>query len=905
MKVMETVLSRSIRLIFTGGMAAGFGVLAQPAMAQEANQGDSQIQRVEITGSSIKRIAKEGSLPVQTLNRAEIESTGASSVTELLQKLPVMQGFTEAGTSVGGEGGGISTASIHGVGSNRTLVLLNGRRLATHGLQTLTGNNAAIDLNTIPLAAIERVEILTDGASALYGSDAIAGVVNFILRRNFQGVEVSGGGSFPKDGGREGKVSITGGFGDLIEDGHNIMIGYSHDKTTSLAATDRDFSKTGILHFGENGVPYEFFNGSSRSVPANINIGGTLRNPYLAANGRCPSAHQQVGQACYFDYASTIEISPEIERDTFLLSGQKKVGADTTLFADFLFGRSKVTSSIAPPPIDIPISTTSPFYSYAAALGATGDVTARWRGVDVGNRVTEDKNDAYQFAFGANGNAFNWDYTAAYTRSESKATEKHVKGWVKRNELASALDAGTINPFVEPGNQTAAGTEAINGMQHFGTYKEGKSTLDIVELKGSRPLMALPAGDLQLGAGIDWRRENVKYTPSAIAQGTTNGIAGDDAQEVGFDASRRAFGAFGELLVPVTKTLEVTGSLRGDHYSDFGSEATYKLGTRWTPTSAVMVRASYGTGFRAPSVPQVAAGRQLYGVTGGTYDCPFTGGDALAANCQPPGSQYNVYAQGNPNLEAEKSDQWSIGMRVEPTADVSVGFDLWNVKIENTIGQLAETTVFGNPDKYRSNFTTYTDPLSGETLLALYTPNQNLGNMHTQGIDFDTRFRFKTPVGRLNTVLQGTYMLKNEFQDEPGGEYFSNVGQYRTDPNKNAVTFRWLARLSNTLETGKFAHTLTANYKSGYTDQPQTVTNLNTGEDVENFTRHVSSYLTWDWQTAYTYNKGLKIFAGILNVFDRDPPFTIKTEGGHQLGYDSRYADARGRTFYISANAKF
>lgn len=898
-------ISQSVRLALWGGaIAASMSVVAQPALAQSAD-GEQSTNRVEVTGSSIKRIAREGALPVQTLNRQDIERTGASSVTELMQKLPTMQNFTEVSQSVGGGGGGISTANIHGIGDSRTLVLINGRRLAAYGLQTLTGGLAAIDLNTLPISAIERVEVLTDGASAIYGSDAIAGVVNFITRRDVSGIEVSVSEFNPKSGAKEKKFSITGGIGNKEKDGYNVLFSYSNETRSELKATDRSFAKTGIMNWSEGGNDYEFFNGSSRSIPANVRIGSGLRNPYLSTNGACPPAHVQLGQGCYFDYTTTVYIYPQTKRDTFLVSGELVLNQNHSLFADFLYGEQTTVAKIAPPPVDIPVRTTDPAFSYAAALGATGNVTARWRVMDAGNRTTEFVNKAYQFAFGSKGKIADWDYQASFTRSESKATESHLAGWLKANELDAALASGTLNPFVQQGNQSAAGMAALNSAVHRGLYKSGTNAIDIFEVRGSRPIFKMAGGDAMLGAGVDYRIEKTKYSPSSLAQGVGNNIAGDSAEDVPFNVRRTSVGAFAELAAPISKNLELTGAVRYDKYSDFGDTINTKVSARWQPTREVLVRGSFGTGFRAPTPAQVKGPtQQLYGVTSGTFDCPFTGADPLAVYCPPPASQYNTYAGSNANLKPEKSQQWTIGARVEPTNWLSAGFDIWNVDLKDRIGQLSEDTIMADPVTYRGNFTTYTDPLSKETLLAILQKNQNMGNLQSQGIDFDVRTRFNTGLGRVTSSVLATYMLKNEYQRITGGDYFSDLGKY----NDGGVTIRFIARWINTLQTGNWNHSFTVNYKAGYKDQPQTVENLTTGATVENYTRDVQAFVTADWQTGYSFKfKGstLRANVGLLNIFNQKPPFSIKTAGGHQLGYDNRYADPRGRTWYATVSAKF
>jgi iron complex outermembrane receptor protein len=206
------------------------GTLGAAAQAQEA-------QRVEITGSSIKRIAAEGALPVQVISAEQINRSGATSVAELIQKLPAMQGFTIADIAIGTNSGGIVTASIHDIGESYTLVLLNGRRVAP------TGSGNRINLNAIPMAAIERIEVLTDGASALYGSDAIAGVVNFILKSNMQGGNVSARVDVPLEGGgKSANASITYGFGDLDKNRFSLVASYRRDEQKQLKSVDREFA---------------------------------------------------------------------------------------------------------------------------------------------------------------------------------------------------------------------------------------------------------------------------------------------------------------------------------------------------------------------------------------------------------------------------------------------------------------------------------------------------------------------------------------------------------------------------------------------------------------------------------------------------------------------------------------
>jgi iron complex outermembrane recepter protein len=886
-------------------------VLAQPGYAQQSTTAANE--RVEVTGSSIKRIDKESALPVQVIRREDIDRSGAKNAAELIQNLPAMQGFTTSTESVGGGGNGFSGASIHNLGETRTLVLINGRRIANFAGQTLTGALAGFDLNTIPISAIERVEILSDGASALYGSDAIGGVVNFILKKNLNGGEVNAGYTAPqKSGAKEWRVSGTFGFGNIDSDGYNVMLGFSKDEREALSGLQRDFSKTGTVDFTFNGNNYRFVNDSFRGVPGNATpfFNDWIRNTFFLANNKCPAQHFATpdgvgGTYCRFDYTSELEIFPKMKRDSFVAGINFKLNNQHTIFADIVTARSSTLSRIAPPPVDIVIEQGSVFYNqYAPILGAVpsdGDLFVGWRGADFGKRTTEDKSAANHLVIGVKGLLGSIDYSASYTMSRNNWDQFYLDGWISRNGLSAALDSGTLNPFIGAGQQSAAALTAIAGAKATGLFQSGRNKLDMFEVKGSTELGKLGSGSILLGAGLDYRREGSKFIPGKFATGIVDGIAGDDSQSVPFDLTRNVTGVFAELSVSPVKALEVTAALRSDRYSDFGSANTYKLSARFQPTKAVLLRGSLGTGFRAPSVPQLSGPKQqLYGVTGNSYDCPFPVNDPLAQFCPPANVQFNAYAGSNPLLKPETSKQWTLGAVIEPTPNISIGADLWSVKIKNSIGTLDETVIFGDPLKYRNNFTTYTDPVSGQKLLAMFTPNQNLGISDQTGLDISATGRFSTGFGKVTSNVTMTYMSKYKYERLPGEGFFSNINQYQD----GGVTFRYQGRWATTLDYGRWSHSATFNFKPGYKDQTQSVLNLATGND-ETIQRQVSAYTTLDWQTRFNFNKSFKVTFGVLNLLDKKPPVSIKSEGGQQIGFDNRYSDPRGRTLYVDGTFSF
>jgi iron complex outermembrane recepter protein len=890
-------------------------------------------QRVEITGSAIKRIDAELAVPVQVLRRSDIEQSGATSTVDLLQRLAVVQGSTSESASVGGGSFGFSGISIHNIGETRTLVLLNGRRLAQFGGQTLTGFAAAIDLNSIPISAIERVEILTDGASALYGADAIAGVVNFITKRDTTAGDVTLGYSKPKDGAEEKRVSVTKGFGSLATDGFNIIGTFAHDERTKLDAVSRPFAASGKVLFSANGQNYRFQQFSASPIPANAtDDDGNLISPYLKVNGACPVRTFRVTEGaddyCGFDFVSTLEIYPVRKRDSAMLSGALQLG-EQMLFADVLWSRTKQTSRIAPVPGGISIPAGTPLHDkYLLPLGITQDSTAFYRLFDLGKRENNDTADFYNVSVGAKGSFADWDYEAAVSKSRSEV-KGSISGYPGALALRSLRASGLLDPFVLVGQQTPAAQSAIEGTSYKGYWDGGVSDLTTVDARGSREIFKLSSGSVMLAAGVTYAQEKFESKPSLFAQakladpvlGTLCDPSdpakpcdqrfGDASAVVPYAADRRAYGVFGELSVPVTKTLEVSASLRHDNFSDFGNASTAKGSFRWKATPDILLRGSVGTGFHAPTVPQVRAAPQSFGVTSDNYTCtPELQAQAtrLGAQCQPGNRQYDVVAGGNALLKPEKSRQATLGIRFEPSPAISVGVDLWHVAVRDVFGQLTEQTVFGDPGRFPGAWSTAVDVGTGITYLALNQANLNLGKSYSTGVDLDVSSKVITPIGELTTKFNGTYMIRERSQLEIDGPYYSAIAN---NAELGAVTFRFQGKLAAALKTGAWTHTLGLNYKSGYKDQETEVEVLDASGNatgLEALRLDVKQYTTVDWQTQWEMIKNVSLSLGVLNLFDKDPPFSLSTGGvnkGQQFGYDDRYYDPRGRTYYVNLAVKF
>lgn len=916
MNLQEKIGARHVRMALA--VLAGSALFAGAAGAQE------QIQKVEITGSAIKRINVEGALPVQRLTQEQIAKTGATTVADLIQALPSMQGFTIAAIAAGTNSGGRVSASIHDIGEDYTLVLLNGRRIAPQG------SGSSINLNAIPMSAVERVEVLTDGASALYGSDAIAGVINFILKKNMQGgnIEASYGQPGQSGAGRNSNVSATYGFGDLEENRYNVLLSYRHDEQTQVKALDRDFAKTSYVPFSYNGNNYVYDRTSPAAIPANVSVtfNGTAKpigfNPYEKKNGSCAPMNQlalsntDLVQNCGFDFVQTIEIVPESKRDSFFGKATVKATDNVNVFVEAAYSRLDLTARIAPNTASVSIAKNSPLYNTyvkpymtAAQDAAVKTVSASYRTYDFGTRDSETITDSKNFVIGAEGEMGAWSWGTGLTWSQNSIDERYVGGYVKNAEFRDMLAKNQFDPFLGVGAQTDATKQLISNAVFHGSIREASTTLKGVDLRASRELFKVPGGMAAIAMGGDYRNYHYKQTPNA----TGSDIFGFSASPA-YDMERNNYGAFAELVAPVVKTVELSAAARYDTFEavknalanrEIGKEAsssTYKVSLRWQPSQSFLMRGSYGTGFKAPSMLDIGQPLVTAGFTSKSWDCPKNLEAENADYCQVGKRQYNVLSGGNENLKPEKSKQYTVGFRFEPTSSFSVQADLWDVKIRDAVSSVSEEQIFGDPVKFRDLFTTFVDPGDGTTRWAKKTLSVNIGRTHNQGIDWETTYRHRFGIGNLTTTLNGTYLLKSDYT-RPGtdNDWVNSMNYFGINNN---VSFRHIARLTSTLETGAFSNTLTANYRNGYTDAEATNRNLAT-KQLETFRLEVPSHLTFDWQGKWNITKAAMLRAGIKNIADRNPPFSLRASSGHQVGFDPRYADPMGRTFYLTGSYNF
>ncbi|MBS0320315.1 MAG: TonB-dependent receptor, partial [Proteobacteria bacterium] len=627
-KKLATVLAATIG---AGSVAMGAAAQAQTTTDQ-TNTPDIKVQ---VTGSNIKRVEGEGALPVTVLTRDDINRTGATNAMELMNFITAntSAGNVNLGNVIGATTFSNQTASLRGLGGQRTLVLVDGHRLSDTGGAISAAEG--VNLSQIPLDAIERVEVLKDGASAIYGSDAIAGVINFITRSDFRGAEVSAQYGAPTRGGgaEQWMASGTVGFGDLSKDRYNAFFSLGYTQQNSLDGNQRDFAKTSYL-------PYiGVFGYSSNTFPGNISTGGIgVPGPCTTPNFKDPPI---LGPGCKFDPSSMngVEILPQDKLWNFFGQGKFQINRDWQAYATALYSRDETTFQIQPTPISdlfaagtyapngqILLQPTSAFYPHdlAQAAGVDGDpLNVRYRCVTCGMRNTTDINENGQFILGLQGTWKDWDWDGNFNYSESKAREQVNNGFVFYSKILPLLNSGNVNLF---GDNTPDVVNQLNATKYTGTTFEGTAKNYGANLKASGDLFKLPAGMAAGAFGGSVARQELDQTPSAaLESGDLTGYGGNIGA---VNQSRNIWALYAELNVPILKNFEGDVAVRYDHYSDFGSTTNPKVSLRWQPTSTFLLRGSYGTGFLAPSLYELYT-PQTTGVsaTGQTdpLRCPTTG----------------------------------------------------------------------------------------------------------------------------------------------------------------------------------------------------------------------------------------------------------------------------------------
>ncbi|WIV96175.1 TonB-dependent receptor [Kinneretia aquatilis] len=909
-----------LRATALAALMASTAVTSHLAQAQEAT---STLNRVEVTGSAIKRLESETALPVQVITKADIIKAGITTAAELVASISAASNSLTDGASIaiGGykDQMGFNSANLRGLGTSSTLVLLNGRRMANFASP---GDDAGVDLNTIPMAAIQRVEVLLDGASALYGADAIGGVVNFITRKDYQGLQLDAYAGASKEGGAgKRSASLAGGFGDYAKDGFNVFAVLDVQKTDALSTSQRKFISD--LKIPER-LPHLL---SSYPMPANILLSDdqltALQDQGFKINGRVPTSttinlsapncnpphslnlKDGIGgpDGCTFDYMRDVELYPDSKKLSFLSRGVLDLGGGHQAFAELSLAKAETNYVGTSTRIRLRRANELPTSMIPGLDTALPDETVevRARLLEAGPRKSNLESRGERLVLGMSGALAGWDYDWALNHSTNKVADRDVRGYLLYQELIDGIHKGLINVF---GPSSAAGRDYLEKIQVNDEVRSAKGSMSSFDAKASRELMRLDGGALAIALGGELRREKVESRASELllSDNINEDWTPGDSQFV--KNSRKVWAAYGELNAPFTKQVELQLALRHDHYQKIGGSTNPKIGLRYQPSTDLLLRASAGRGFRAPSM------NDLYRPTkfGSTQVLPDPVYCADVNNdfgrCA---NNWDTQTYSNPNLKPERSRQFSLGMVFEATRNLSVSLDYWNIQKSDLISTIGEDIILANLDKYGKLVHRYNmdeglegcdyDPDDYE-ICFIELRKENRGKQRTSGLDITMDLKgLRTGVGDFGAKLVGTLALKSEKQTGYGDGFVSNLGKFVTD----GVVQRWRHRLTVDWSQGPWSLSLSNNYISAYDDQNSAI-DTNSGKVVEK--NKVKAYSLWDLSGAWNASKDLTLRAGIKNLFNTAPPYSNQAYF-FISGYDPSYTDPRGRFGYLSVQYQF
>jgi iron complex outermembrane recepter protein len=877
-----------VALIRALGTGAAVTLLVSPmAIAQQATpttpQQPQKIEKIEVTGSNIKRVDTETVSPVQIITREDIEKTGKLTIGEVLRDIPSNVGNSFNETFTNSFSPGSSGISLRGLGQKATLVLINGRRMANYGFaQNL--QDTFVDLNSIPNSAVERVEILRDGSSAIYGADAVAGVVNIILRKDYKGLELSAsGGTRYEKGMNEYRASLTGGIGDLARDRYNILgvVDYYHRDLLTR-------SETSWLRSGDNtqfpaGTLAGFVSGGATlQVGAGPNgFGGRLAlNPCPPGSSQRPISDfdaRRLGTVCAINVTNLQTLFPKSDRVGALTRGTFDISANLTAFAEANYSKNKTSQVFTPsfaPTSQVDQATgltvtTNIILPAGHPNNPTGAARIlQYTFLEAGGRNSEIETDAARGLAGLRGTAGKWDWEVALGAAQSKTVQSNT-GLIDRTGLTAAFISAY--DFSRP-------NAALLAPLKLSTKREATSKLSFADAKVSGEIAQLPAGPLGFAAGIEYRRESLKDRPdAAIVAGRVLGFGGTAT-----DGSRNSNAIYSELSVPIVKGVEAQLAARRDDYSDFGAKTSPKVGLKWTVSPQFLVRGTSSRGFRAPSLPEASPSRATFF---------FSAFDPVnQAFVSPAGT-----VQSNPNLKPETSKSNNIGFVFEPNKNLNMSFDFYKIRLNDTIQIPLQATINADARGTPRPGTSVTRDANGN-IIAVSDRYLNLDFQETSGFDFDVNYSFNALGGKITLASNYGYVRTFKVPSEPGGIAVDVVDQNSSDFTSSTPRFK--GNLSGTYKAGDWTTSLTYRYVHS-TDQVAAGTPFRAGATAPEL--RVGAYYDVDLFAAYEGVKNLRMTLSVRNALNKRPPF----DPSYGSGIDFTQYDARGRFYTVGATYTF
>jgi iron complex outermembrane receptor protein len=898
-----------VALILTMPAAGMEQVLAADAAGPAGIAADSQpLEEIVVTGSHIKRAAEaETAENVQVVTAQAIKDSGQETVADYLRTISSTFGNNQNEAVSNSFAPGAAMVGLRGLTGADTLVLINGRRITNYGLfQNLS--DAFVDLNVIPLAAIERIEILKSGGSAIYGSDAVAGVINIILKENTteKAVEV-GGGITTEGGAAQRDANLRAGFGELATQGYNVFVTASVYKRDQLLFSQRDNTEsqdyTGLPDGVNEWHVANTYPGTGTPGTGYTSTGVAVSTPGpfpgCGSNGQPgrvqPNGLNGYGPGCYYNDASELALLPGTERVNFTATGNLRLDDRWTGYSDLFYSNEETWNNYTPATLDQYAFVVNPATGGASAIsnilpannpsslantlgGVPQPTPINYAFQSVGPRDQKVISDTFRITAGVKGTWAGWDIDGGYGHSENHVSVDQHNA-INAANLVADIANGSFD-FLDP-----ALTPAANNALRIDDTFASVAKLDTLDLKGSGTLFDLPGGPMKMALGAEARYQSVDDQPGAAAAAGLIFNTGS-TRVVG---SRTIYSAFGEFDFPFLPSLDADFAIREEHYSDVGNNVRPQLTLRWQPLREITVRAVYADGFRAPSLAEASNS--------------FSVAHQTVPNPQSPGQQESIgyVTGGNPLVKPETSKNADLGVVFSPTSNFDLSLDYYNIWLYKVIAPNATAQqILADPGAYPGQLVT---GANGQVLYveSLYT---NQFEVHTAGVDFNAALSIPLADGKLKFAVNGTSV--DTFGVKNGGVWTSFLGNsgwdYASPIAGGGPVTRWKGSFSMGWGDRDWAGAATLRYISGYESGTTlfyagTTTQLN-----------IASYNAVDLNAEYRGLENWKFSLAVVNLFNRQPPYDsgalifLASPGGP---FDPTTYDDLGRMINARVTYKF
>jgi iron complex outermembrane receptor protein len=900
------------------GSLIGASAMGQQAPASSTSD-VTELQEVVVTGSMIKRPNAETAEAITILKSDDLKELGIQNVEQALSQLTSSNTSINIASATGTFSGGGTYANLRGLGNGRTLVLLDGQRLSNNAF-----NGLGVDLSGIPFSAIDSIQVLREGASALYGSDAIAGVINFITKKNYQGAQIEGTFDHPqKSGGSSDQADFSFGHGDLASDGYNFLFTASYSHQLELQATQRAFSASG---FNPGGGYFNTNNPGSWPGTFQDTNHNAFQSGYPACAGN-PLLTTYFGN-CAYRYSAATDLLPDSHEISGMAEFTKTLPANNQVQLQYFWTQSELNSYSGPMFYEFQMNPASPYYPKASQLtcipsesancalppNLAGGGLAIWTDPN-NNRYGGNLNVEQRVVLTFSGSNAGWDYATDFNYSKNSNDNRWTGGIPNEALLApGGVLSNLINPF---GPQSAAGQALINSSYINGVYQVGDYTRWSVDGQASHPLGdAFNAGTpatVALGATVSGEHYDASTTPYNTLVSAATGLT-DSAVE----GSRQVQAIFMEVDVPILKNLDLDLSDRQDRYSDFGTTNNAKVQVRYQPIDILTLRGTASTGFRAPTLFNLYSPAFLAASSAGTmgdgnpYCAPgkYTA-EWTQATC---GAQGIGLYGGNSHLTPETSQNFDFGIIISPVQDLGITLDYYRVLLKNAIGAVPSNAIYGNPTTF-SNYivpatsgtyagtlpptiaeATNCNPYTAPTCGYINLQNSNTGRITTDGFDLSVQYSQQTPIGTFHEDLEGTAVTQFLQQQYNGGPLLNLVGNLQIQGLNPAFRWEHNVRVDWTSPGKMWGGGLSNRFFTGYVDE---------FTDGNGNQRKVGSYSLVDGYASVKPIEQLTVLFGIKNLFDTSPPFSNASQNNFAAGYNALIADPLLRNFYINLKYVF